>query len=300
MSGMHNKLWCLITALLLAMPIAAQTDKADKDSIINKEAESPTFITTSLLVIEPGEAPYSAYGHSAIRMQCPSKGLDYCFSFEMPVSMWGELAYVVGKAKGGFKAVETQAFLDEYRNTKRGIKAYNINLAPKEKQKLWQVLDNEVSEGYYWDYKLPHVNCANMCQYVIEQCLDNGKIVYGKLNPLLTDGTYEEMFQIATKNRPWTRLLYYICEIGHWKDKGELEDKLTPVLLAETWSHSCFKDKYGTRPVLTGKPKQLVPAMYKTPDPMFFTPTVAVILLVAVIVILILIVRYKHNNKRKI
>lgn len=276
-----------------------EAEAASADSVINREAESPTFITASLLVIEPGPQVYSAYGHSAIRLQCPSKGLDFCFSFEMPLSTWSKLSYAFGKAKGGFEAVETQAFIDEYRRNHRGIKAYTINLTPKEKQRLWQVLDEEVSEGFHWDYKLPTINCSNMCQYAVEQALDGGRIVYGKLNPLLTSGTYEDMFRVATKDRPWTRLTYYIFEIGHWHDTGTVEDKLTPVLLAETWQHATFRDNGPRRPVIIGKAQQLVPPMYTT-QPTFFTPTVvAVILIVVIIVMIAVIVRYKHNKKTK-
>ena len=40
------------------------------------------FVVASLLVVSPGPAVYQVFGHAALRMQCPSAGLDNVFSFE--------------------------------------------------------------------------------------------------------------------------------------------------------------------------------------------------------------------------
>ena len=52
-----------------------------QEKIINKEAEDDNFIHAYLLLISEGKPWYSTCGHAAIRLVCPSKSLDYCFTW---------------------------------------------------------------------------------------------------------------------------------------------------------------------------------------------------------------------------
>jgi hypothetical protein len=47
-------------------------------------------------------------------MQCPSKKLDYCFTFEMESGLGGYLKFFGGQAKARFVAVPTKEYLTEY------------------------------------------------------------------------------------------------------------------------------------------------------------------------------------------
>ena len=65
-----------------AMPMLAKEQYVDPvfGDTIDRTAED--FVTVSLLVADPGKAVYSTMGHSCLRMQCPTFGLDYCFTYE--------------------------------------------------------------------------------------------------------------------------------------------------------------------------------------------------------------------------
>ena len=69
---------------------------------INALAADPDFIKVSLLIVEPGNQVYSQYGHAALRMECPSNNMDFCFSFEMNLSFWQKIKFFFSSAKSGF------------------------------------------------------------------------------------------------------------------------------------------------------------------------------------------------------
>lgn len=294
----------LIITLLLSCVFSMKAQTAAMDSAktdaINTEALNPNFIKTSLLVISPGSAVYSAYGHSAIRMQCPSKHLDYCFTFEMDMHTSSYIDFIFHNAKAGFAAASTKVFLQQYRNEGRGVNEYYINLSPREKQELWRNLDIEVANGAYWNYDYPNINCTSMCIYVIEKSLSGERIKYTKINPAL-NGTYRELLHYISRNSPWMRLFWNIMLIGKGGQTEEINDKMTPKLLAESWQKANLVDSVGSkRPMLKGKYHTLLPNI-RNDQPCWFSPIMALILLLVATSTILWITRKRkktsQNNK---
>ncbi len=105
------------------------------------------FIRASLMIASPGNVLYSCVGHAFIRMECPTHGLDYCFSYESEGVRQKVLKFLSGNLKMGMMAVPTDGFLSQYRNNGRGVMEYNLNLSIPYKQKLWELLDSRVEAG---------------------------------------------------------------------------------------------------------------------------------------------------------
>ena len=65
----------LMALLLFSSEFASHAQQSPDDDIM-AVMNHPEYIEASLLVVSPGKAVYSAGGHLAIRMQCPSKDIN--------------------------------------------------------------------------------------------------------------------------------------------------------------------------------------------------------------------------------
>ena len=84
---MRDKWWITVVMLLAVLSASAageqdqlQTDSLKADSI-NRVAAHPDFVKVWLVTVTPGNSTTSVFGHAALRLQCASENLDYCFSF---------------------------------------------------------------------------------------------------------------------------------------------------------------------------------------------------------------------------
>ena len=141
-----------------------QNEMADEDGLA-------TDITVSLLSVAPGYTVYTAHGHCALRLQCPSAGLDYSFTYGLDDTVENRLAFFTGEAKGEYSAVQTHDYLQEYANEGRRVVEYELNLNLYQKRRLWELLDNEVSYGAVRPYNYLTTNCSSMCAFAVKRAL---------------------------------------------------------------------------------------------------------------------------------
>ena len=169
--------------LLSVLALRAQATQQDDD-----------FVRVSLITLGPGDKVYSLYGHTALRLECPSHGLDYCFTFEMALTADEQMRFLLSTAKAGFMAARTDLFFANYRKEGRSISQQQLNLLPQEEQQLWRMLDEELKRGAHWDYNFLTTNCSSMCVWMVERALTAGgeQLVYGTLPAALT-GTYGDL-----------------------------------------------------------------------------------------------------------
>lgn len=216
-------------------------------------------------------------------MQCPSKGLDFCFTFEMDLDAGSLLQFLRHQAKAGFAASPTELFLQQYRAAQRGVRAYELCLTPSEEQELWRNLDHEVAAGATWDYDYPVVNCVSMCVYVVEKSLHTRRLDYG-LRPPLSQGSYSALVGGILPDNTWQQLFWRAVVALSGKDSAVFTDKLSPDMLAEVWQHAIATDTlHRAKPLLWHRAVVLVP-----PGPPiragWFTPRVfAAILLLGIL-----------------
>lgn len=270
---MRNKLFILGIFLCVVFGSFAQV-QTQEDSLkavaINKEAENPNFIHAYLLDISPGKAFYSTFGHEAIRLVCPSKGLDYCYSFEINMKESSKLDVFTRSAKAGYGMIPSAMFLELYRKEGRGVTAYELNLKPKEKQELWRFLDKRVSDGSSWTFGLS-INCLSMVVYALNSAIMPEQMEFKQL-PDATNLCFGDWVDYITRQSPWINLAFHASFINTDGSKLMPADKITPEMVKEVIPRTVIISQEGkARPLVIGSPKTLLQQHFHD-SPCWFKP----------------------------
>lgn len=311
LSGMMRKckniilyLACALTVFWLsAMGAFAQqqndtVDDAQQQNDMVDEDGLATDITVSLLSVAPGYTVYTAHGHCALRLQCPSAGLDYSFTYGLDDTVENRLAFFTGEAKGEYSAVQTHDYLQEYANEGRRVVEYELNLNLYQKRRLWELLDNEVSYGAVRPYNYLTTNCSSMCAFAVKRALQGeAKMVYGSASPIL-NGTYRDFVHVISRHRPWVDF-FWNSLLGSEGDKvGQNGEKYSPSLLVETWKHASIVDKFGSRrPLLIDSNGSELISGDDGQHTSWFTPTICFALLLLLVILLSVAEHTGHLHK---
>ena len=148
----------ILLSLFLTLTLQAQEEQKD-----STQASLPTDVYAYYVVVTPGNTLASLFGHAAIRMSCPSAGLDYCFTIKTPEISDEFFDILFGHLRVGLVPEETAMFRDDYIKDGRGITEYRLNLTLDETRHLWKTLDDQVARELYLD--LDYVN--NGCTQVV-------------------------------------------------------------------------------------------------------------------------------------
>lgn len=281
---MLSKFLHILCTCLLCCGVATAQVPADS---IDRAAQNEDFVRASLLVIGPGDNVVTCFGHAAIRMQCPTHQLDYCFTFEMKLAEGEHTKFLTGQAKAGFMAAPTGVFMQQYKRQGRSINEYDLNLTPKQEQTLWRNLDREIAQEARWSYDFITVNCGSMCVWIIQQSLLDEHIEYQQL-PTVLQGTYSDVMDYVGEDAPWLNLYFHVRYFSRRNDTGALADKMAPTLLAEAWQHALLTSPTGgSRPVITAS-RQLAPQTLRT-GPVWLTPAKALVIAIIIIIVFIFI-----------
>ena len=281
---MLSKFLHILCTCLLCCGVATAQVPADS---IDRAAQDEDFVRASLLVIGPGDNVVTCFGHAAIRMQCPTHQLDYCFTFEMKLAEGEHTKFLTGQAKAGFMAAPTGVFMEQYKRQGRSINEYDLNLTPKQEQTLWRNLDREIAQEARWSYDFITVNCGSMCVWIIQQSLLDEHIEYQQL-PTVLQGTYSDVMDYVGEDAPWLNLYFHVRYFSRRNDTGALADKMAPTLLAEAWQHALLTSPTGgSRPVITAS-RQLAPQTLRT-GPVWLTPARALVIAIIIIILFIFI-----------
>ena len=152
-----TRFYTILLSLFLTLTVQAQDEQ--KDSI---EASLPTDVYAYYVVVTPGSTIASIFGHAAIRMSCPSAGLDYCFTIKTPEIKDGFFDIFFGHLRMGLVPEETVMFRDDYTKEGRGITEYQLDLTLDEARQLWKTLDDQVARGLYWNMDYVNNGCTQV------------------------------------------------------------------------------------------------------------------------------------------
>ena len=214
----------VVLAMLSAWVNGAHSSPNDSVKVL---PDSSNFVTASLVIAEPLHALYSVFGHATLRMECPSFGLDYVFTFESDPNFGTFMTGIAGKAKAKYIAVPTDTFINDTRREGRGLKQYKLNLTHHEKQELWRLLDNEMMAGAYRNFNLLTDNCLTSSILNVERCLIGEHLEWG---PMRYPQTHSDghVLRYAAQHSPWAEFLF-ITFIGsgydHW---SMMESRIMP------------------------------------------------------------------------
>ena len=159
-----------ILTLLFGLSVLMSPAAVDS-TLVRDHSDS---IRVSLVTCSPGTAVYEVYGHTALRVEIPTKGVDLAinyglFSFEAPNFIWrfikGETDYVVG-------TIGYPIFEREYTSRGSTVTLQTLNLSGEEKVALVQLLDRNLRpENREYRYNFLYNNCSNKAAALLLQLL---------------------------------------------------------------------------------------------------------------------------------
>lgn len=254
-------LYLILPLLLLLFPFG-RTATAGNDSI-----------RLSLLTCAPGEEIYSLFGHTAIRYENPSQGIDVVFnyglfSFNTPNFIFrfslGETDYQLG-------VTEYERFAAEYEYYERSVWQQTLNLTDQEKAELIRLLqENYRPENRTYRYNYFYDNCATRPRDKIEESI-SGQVIY-PTEPQDGSRTFREIVHQYCKGHPWSRFGIDLC-IGSEADRPITQRQMmfVPFYLMDAFAGAQIKNDSIQRPLVASG--ELIVDATPEPDDSGWTPT---------------------------
>ena len=187
----------LVFFVLLTTNAKGQT----ADSIISNMDD----VEVSLLTCGPGNEVYSLFGHTAIRVCQPSRGMDIVvnygmFSFKQKYFI---PRFVLGLTDYQMGITTFDNFKAEYEYEQRWVFEQTLNLTSKEKSALLQAIDrNYKPENVTYRYNFFYNNCTTKARDLIAANIV-GKIKY---NSATSDyPSFRELCHSKTFNNRWSQ-----------------------------------------------------------------------------------------------
>lgn len=218
------------------------------DTVFNDNVDraAEDFVKVSLMISQPSDCRVSAiFGHAALRLQCPTFGLDYVFSYVSIYSDASALDYLVIRPTMGLAAISTNSYVeDEF----RGVSEYDMYLPPNVEVELWRILDEEAAKGFVRPYDCVAGSCAQMVYSYVNRAISH---VY-PMDSLQTSWqnepkcTMHELMNLYAKNAPWQLLLInsvlgssYVDDVN----QSNAKKVLFPIQLLELWHNTRLAGK---------------------------------------------------------
>lgn len=159
----------------------------------------------SVLTQEGGKEIYALWGHTAIRIQDDSLGIDDIFNyglfdFSSPNFVWrfvqGKTDYILGV--NSMQDVYVEAAMRNLNLTEQ-----HLDLTPIEKQHLWDaLLVNALPQNRTYRYSFAFDNCATRPANMLERNLQ-GLLMFN--DSAATGGTLRNIIHETTGDFPWLR-----------------------------------------------------------------------------------------------
>ena len=187
----------LVFFVLLTTNAKGQT----ADSIISNMDD----VEVSLLTCGPGNEAYSLFGHTAIRISQPSRGMDVVvnygmFSFKQKYFI---PRFVLGLTDYQMGITTFDDFKAEYEYEQRWVFEQTLNLTSKEKSALLQAIDrNYKPENVTYRYNVFYNNCTTKARDLIAANID-GKIKYNSATSEYQ--SFRELCHSKTSSHRWSQ-----------------------------------------------------------------------------------------------
>lgn len=202
----------------------------------------------SLLTCEKGYELYSAYGHSAIRVQDIENDIDVVFNYGTFEIGENEIAFLKKFVRGtldySLSTSPYARFLRSYKYENRGITEQVLNLTLAEKQAIFDrlIVNYETDERYY-RYDFFFDNCSSRIHEILKEVLGED-LVYGA--DLMEDSpeTFRELIAPAFDFSPWADFGVGII-MGYPTDRTATnkEKMFLPVHMMERFDMATYKGK---------------------------------------------------------
>ena len=250
----------------------------------------------SVVTCGPGEPLYSAFGHSAFRVEDPVLGIDQAynygtFNFDTPNFY---VKFARGKLLYDLSSYPFHYFYKEYKSDNRWVKEDILNLSPSETQRFFEFLQNNAkpeNRSYLYDFFFD--NCATKLPEVSHKILKDTV----KLNYNFADNqhyTFRQLLHLYLTNHPWGKFGIDLA-LGSVIDR-----KATPqeyLFLPDYVSKAYENGTINSEPLVT-KSQMLIPSVKEVRNSTIFTPLLLFFIL-ALLVVIITIRDLKQHKRSK-
>lgn len=231
--------WCTLYAPAQEMTVAERNAAQGFNDTIDRL--DPNFVLVSLCIADPTDWHDDALGvvgHAFLRLQCPTFGLDNCFSYEGENVNDNLYRYLSGQTKMGMFRFHTDAYLEDYRQWNRSVHEYKLNMPPETEQRLWEIMDNHLTKGITLRQDLNKYGCAITVVRYVKKALAETPIEYAH-DVEMEHMTRREIGYRSLANHPWLRLTSMIFTDNKTDDNFPIDEKLIiPADLADVWQRA--------------------------------------------------------------
>ena len=259
-------------------------------SVVTMQAQEPKrvipdSIRISLLTCASGEEIYSLFGHTAIRYENYTRGIDAVFNygifnFNAPNFI---LRFALGETDYQLGVTNYERFAAEYYYLERDVWQQELNLTVQEKEKLIMLLEeNYRPENRIYRYNFFYDNCATRPRDLIEKSIDGTLQYAGDMTDTDSGISFRDLLHKYSKGHPWSRFGMDLC-MGSQADKT-INRRLmmfVPFYVQEYFNQARIVNKEGeTRPLVLNEEKIIVTGNEEAEQPSDgFTPMQTALLL---------------------
>lgn len=138
----------------------------------------------TLLTCSPGEELYSTFGHTALRVQDRTTGIDAVYNygtFEFAPDFYSK--FIRGKLLYSLSVEHFREFLYTYQIESRSIVEQELQLSCAEKQKLYEALQvNALEQNRHYRYDFLFDNCTTRARDIVARNTDS-PVVFKNILP---------------------------------------------------------------------------------------------------------------------
>jgi hypothetical protein len=265
--------------LLLSFALSVLMASASIDSTLIRDTHDS--IRISLVTCSPGTEVYEVYGHTALRVEVPQRGIDMAinyglFSFDAPHFIWrflrGETDYLCG-------AIGYPMFEREYTERGSTVTLQTLNLSQEEKSAVMQLLGKNLRpEHRTYRYNFLYNNCSTQARDQVEEGIA-GHVTYTP-SAATDSASYRSIIHQYTASYPWLQFgIDYLLGLEADRPIGMREQMFAPEYLQHYTRHAQVVTSEGTYPYVlsTATIPSTAPAYSVWAFPL--TPSQAMILL---------------------
>ena len=258
--------------------------------------EQHDSIRFSLMTCAPGQEIYSLFGHTAIRYENYTRGVDVVFnyglfSFNTPNFV---MRFVKGETDYQLGVIPYEYFEAEY--AMRGSDVYQqvLNLTERENQKLLYLLEeNYKPQNRVYRYNYFYDNCTSRARDRIEQAVD-GNVVYPDSFP---GRTFRSIVHEYTRNSDWDELGIDLC-LGAAADRtiGKRLQMFAPFYMRSYAQRAFIVDANGVKRPLVSTEFKAIEAEETSSHPGFVLSPMICSLLFLAICLFLVYWQYTHDS----
>nr|WP_235817133.1 DUF4105 domain-containing protein [Bacteroides ndongoniae] len=229
--------------------------------MVQKQAVPPATedsIRFSLLTCGAGEEIYSLFGHTAIRYENFTRGIDAVFnygifSFNTPNFI---LRFTLGETDYQLGVTSYKQFAYEYTWTGRDVWQQTLNLNAEEKKKLLALLEeNYLPQNRIYRYNFFYDNCATRPRDQIERAVQGTLEYADDMTSFQTGISFRDIVHQYTIGHSWARFGIDLC-LGSQADKDITRRQMmfAPFYLKDFLAKAQLKNAQGMeRPLVSSE-----------------------------------------------